>query len=200
MNSNTFTVFSTAADHVCRSSFHHRRFSELSKGMIYIQRVIAGLIIHAILFFRFTTVPDKGKPTTCFYHLRRILLRAHGTLLVRAIKKRSAPWSGCASSISAVLQGWEKRLSRRRWTATVFVRVHTYTHDAIYITDGTLLSRVRVRGILSKNARTIMPKQYVCCIDCLQQQILIVFHSSGIILLCLVSSNILTFLLKSWIN
>lgn len=102
---------------------------------------IAGLIIHAVLFFRFTTVSHKGKPTTtCFYHLRRILLRAHGTLLVRAIKKRNAPWSGRVSrsriSATAAPQRWKKNHLDVDETTTAFV--HTYMHARRNITVSTI--------------------------------------------------------------
>lgn len=66
--------------------------SKLRKGRIraYIQRVIAGVIIHAILFFRLTAELHKESRLRAFTTLGECMSRAYGTLLVRAIKKRSA--------------------------------------------------------------------------------------------------------------
>ena len=115
----------------------------------------------------------------CFYHLRRVLSRAHGTLLVRAIKKRSALWSGRAprSRISAAPRKWKKKAIptsvNRRSFCSAFI--HMYTHDAMYTTDH-VPSHERVRDIPSRNAHAIMPKQCTFRADYLQQPIL---HGSG---------------------
>lgn len=83
-------------------------------------------------------VPIKGN--CCFYHLKRALsrarARAHGTLLVRAIKKRNAAWSRRATPIGSRIVGMhgDGKKGHRDVVSESALLLRTY--DATRITDG----------------------------------------------------------------